>query len=201
MAENDKTSIAHSSEMKDVADIPDAPPCDLPFSDEADDPEAVLTDVPMPAVAPRFKITYNRIMKYTGTPGCRACLELGEGNYKHTIACRKRFLELLTHDGELGKGAVTLEPVPPGAEQPDAPLGPVPNVLLPRGDDRSDGEPLHDTSQALGPAPDDEEPESPNYSASEDECPTPLAPLLHQVAGHRQVLRLSMPCCSKLTRH
>ena len=83
--------------MKDVAEIPDAPPCDLPFSEEAEDPAAMLSDVPVPAVAPRFKITYNRIMKYTGTPGCRACLELGESGLKHTAACRQRFLDLLTH--------------------------------------------------------------------------------------------------------
>ena len=114
--------------MKDVAEIHDSPPCDLPFSDEAEDPAAMLSDVPVPAVAPRFKITYNRIMKYTGTPGCRACLELGESGLKHTAACRQRFLELLTHDGELGRGEASLEPAPSSAGH-DGPLGPVPNVL------------------------------------------------------------------------
>ena len=148
--------------------MPDAPACDLPFSEETLDPAAVLPEPPVPSVAPRFKITYNRIMKYQATPGCRACLELGNGSSKHTKACRERFAELLRLDGELGQGVATLEP-------DDAPpQGPVPSFLETGGPDEPTGV-LHDTSKALGPFPD--EPPSPVYSVTPpgtpDDAPTP----------------------------
>ena len=107
-------------------------------------------------------------MRYTATPGCRACLELGEGSYRHTKACRERFAELLRLDGELGQGVATLEPA-------DAPEGPVPNFLQPGGPDDEPTGTLHDTSKALGPFPD--EPPSPVYSVTPlgtpDGAPTP----------------------------
>ena len=44
--------------LKDVADLPDAPACDLPLSEEALEPAAVLPEPP--SAAPRVKVTFQR---------------------------------------------------------------------------------------------------------------------------------------------
>ena len=92
---------AREAALKDMSNadskLPKVTDLILPFQDEIDAnlPTASHGPPELPPIAPKYKLSLNRLVKYGETPGCKGCRSLGTPNLKpHSPECKERFSKI-----------------------------------------------------------------------------------------------------------